>query len=372
MEELAQRMRRVPREGWVVLCAMGWVVFSLWASDPQEVNAESALWAAILTTSVALIVRYPLVGSLAFTLIFTLSIFFSHLFLPSNVFLCAVVMALVGYHGRLRLVLFTGLAVGILGLIDRNSRAIEADFSAVLIWEGFMAVTAFAGWTLGRKVRQKNELAEQWRDEYRKRREELASTLHDSVAASLTSIVMRSEVLAMKEPEGSTLHGELFGIAEDARITMSQVRSLLSLLNAPQDRQEKPSAPTLVDTVKQVTAKMRDHHLRVTVVDESEDMQITNPTLEILHKVLMEGATNAIKYATPESEVLLHLAGSGRNLHIIMSNEIAGDKERRGRLSSSVLSSGLGMRMMRRSVASMGGKLFSHSDGKVWTLSIKF
>ncbi|KQB84699.1 sensor histidine kinase [Corynebacterium oculi] len=371
MEKLTQRMRRVPREGWVVLCAMGWVVFSLWISDPEEINGESALWAAILTTTVALIVRYPLLGSLAFVLSFTLTIFFSHLFLPSNVFLCAVVMALVGYHGRLRLVLLTGAAVGVLGLIDRNSKTIEADFSAVLIWEGFMAVTAFAGWTLGRKVRQKIELAEQWRDEYRKRREELASTLHDSVAASLTSIVMRSEVLAMQEEEGSTLHGELSGIAEDARITMSQVRSLLSLLNAPQDRQEKPSAPTLVETVKEATTKMRDHHLRVTVVDESEDVQITNPTLEILHKVLMEGATNVIKYATPGSEVQLHLAGDGDRLHIILRNEIAGEKERRGRLSSSVLSSGLGMRMMRRSAASMGAKLFSHSDGKTWTLSIK-
>ncbi|WPF66119.1 sensor histidine kinase [Corynebacterium sp. 22KM0430] len=372
MENLAQRMRRVPREGWVVLCAMGWVVFSLWVSDPWEVNAESALWAAILTTSVALIVRYPLLGTLTFVLMFTLTIFFAHLFLPSNVFLCAVVMGLVGYHGKLRLVLFTGVAVGILGLIDRNSKTIEADFSAILIWEGFMAVTAFAGWTLGRKVRQKIELAEQWRDEYRKRREELASTLHDSVAASLTSIVMRSEVLAMQEKEGSTLHGELSGIAEDARITMSQVRSLLSLLNAPQDRQEKPSAPTLVETVKEITAKMRNHNLSVTVVDESEDVQITNPTLEILHKVLLEGATNAIKYATPGSEVLLHLEGSDGGLHIRMSNQIAGEKERRGRLSSSVLSSGLGMRMIRRSVASMGGKLFTHSDGKTWTLSIKF
>ncbi|MBC3186516.1 GHKL domain-containing protein [Corynebacterium sp. zg-331] len=372
MDKLAQAIRCVPREGWVVLCAMSWVVFALWMSEPYEISAESALWTAVLTTSVALVVRYPLLGSLGFLFTFALTVFLPHLFLPPNVFLCAVVMALVGYHGKVRLVLFDGVAVGILGLIDRHSRAIEADFSAVLIWEGFMVVTAFAGWTLGRKVRQKIELAEQWRDEYRKRREELASTLHDSVAASLTSIVMRSEVLAMQEAQGSALHGELSGIAEDARMTMSQVRSLLSLLNAPQDRQEKPSGPALVDTVKEVTAKMREHHLSVIVVDESAEVQITNPTLEMLHKVLLEGATNAIKYATPGSEVRLHAASHEGGLRITMSNEIASEEERRGRLSSSVLSSGLGMRMMRRSVASMGGKLSTHSDGKTWTLSIDF
>ncbi|MEK0372936.1 sensor histidine kinase [Corynebacterium mastitidis] len=372
MEKITEWMRRVPLEGWVFACAMGWVAFALGISDPWEVTAESALWAAILTASVGVAVRYPLFGSVCFLLSFALTIYLPHIFLQPNVFLCAVVMGVVGYHGRARLMLPVGVAVGILGLLDRNSKTIEADFSAILIWEVFVAIAAFAGWTLGRKVRQKIELAEQWRDEYRRRREELASTLHDSVAASLTSIVMRSEVLAMQEPEDGRLHGELSSIAEDARITMSQVRSLLSLLNAPQDKQEKTAAPTLVSTVKEMVAKMRDHHFTVSVVDETEDIQVTNPTLELLHKVLLEGATNVIKYAKPGSEVLLRAEGSGKNLNISLSNQIAGEAERRGRLSSSVLSSGLGMRMMRRSVASMGGKLMSHSDGEVWTLSIKF
>ncbi|KQB86995.1 sensor histidine kinase [Corynebacterium lowii] len=372
MEKITQWMHRMPRDGWVAVCALCWMIFALRISNPWEVTAESALWAVILTASVALAVRYPVGGSIGFLVSFACTVYLPHLFLPPNVFLCAILMAIVGYHGRWWLLIPVGVAVGFLGLIDRNSKTIEADFSAIVIWESFMIVTAFAGWILGRKVRQKIELAEQWRAEYRRSREELASTLHDSVAASLTSIVMRSEVLAMQEPAEGRLHGELSSIAEDARITMAQVRSLLSLLNAPQDKQEKPSAPTLVETVKEVSAKMRDHRLRVSVLDESEDLQITNPTLEIVHKVLMEGATNAIKYATPGSEVRLLVSGSGNNLRIDLINEIAGEKERRGRFSSSVLSSGLGIRMMRRSVASMGGRLLSHSDGEVWTLTIEF
>nr|WP_274709887.1 histidine kinase [Corynebacterium sp. c6VSa_13] len=231
-----------------------------------------------------------------------------------------------------------------------------------------MIVAGAAGWALGRKVRQKAELSAQWQRDYRERREELARTLHDSVAASLTSIVMRSEMLALSHAGEGELEEELSGIAEAGRTTMSQVRSLLGLLNAPQENPEGPKAPSLHESLNKAAEKLRSNGFEALVQDEADALTLTHPVLEILGRVIAECSLNAIKYAQPGSQVTLWAGGTGGAVTVKICNQIA-DAEYRTRPTAKVLSSGLGMEMMRKSISSIGGKLKTETDGRVWTVT---
>lgn len=361
-------LKVVPMEVWVFLACTVLTVVWMLVTDPHSLRLDRIIWTIVLAVSVACIKRFPLSGFLTFVVLFGTASLIPGLYLSPFVFFCVMAIAMVGYTGRLYITIPAAVAVTFLGLIDRRDLSVETSLPVVFTWGLLMAVAAAAGWALGKKTREKAELSAQWQREYAERREELARTLHDSVAASLTSIVMRSEVLALSYEGQEELEKELSDIAADGRTTMSQVRSLLTLLNAPEENPKGPKAPTLQQGITKAAEKLRRNGFAVDVSDEVNAVALTHPTLEILARVLAESSVNAIKYAEPGSKVSIRATGDGDCVTVQIRNRIA-SKDHRSRPSASVLSSGLGMEMMRKSISSLGGKLKTASDGEFWTVT---
>ncbi|MCZ9310312.1 sensor histidine kinase [Corynebacterium uberis] len=368
IKSVIQAFRAVPMEVWVFLSCTTMTIVWMIMTDPDSLRVDRMLWTIVLALSVAAIKRFPLSGFLTFVVLFGSTIVIAELFMSPFVFFCAMAIAMVGYSGRIALMLPAGLLVTVMGLVDRKNLTVETSLPVVFPWMMLMIVAGAAGWALGRKVRQKAELSAQWQRDYRERREELARTLHDSVAASLTSIVMRSEMLALSHAGEGELEEELSGIAEAGRTTMSQVRSLLGLLNAPQENPEGPKAPSLHESLNKAAEKLRSNGFEALVQDEADALTLTHPVLEILGRVIAECSLNAIKYAQPGSQVTLWAGGTGGAVTVKICNQIA-DAEYRTRPTAKVLSSGLGMEMMRKSISSIGGKLKTETDGRVWTVT---
>lgn len=364
-------MRVLHAQVWVILGAALLFGFSALVGGVDNLRVEQVAWALILTCALSVAVRYPQFGFPVFVCAFGLTFFFPEMLWSPGTMLCPIAMMIVAFTGHK---VFTWVAFGVLavlGLIDRSSEGFIADGTTVVVWVLFLGIGAAAGWALGRRARQRAELAAQWEAHAEKQREDLTRVLHDSVAATLTAIVMGSERLALTHREDEELAAELGGLASDARHATEQVRSLLTLVNAP-GGSTKTDAPSIGQSVREAARRLRTQGFKVNVTDSMGETPIAHAVAEVCHRAIGEAVTNIMKYADPGSLVRITVGNKESGFIVRMSNRVA-RPESRGRVGrSGVLSSGLGMPMIRRSVTGVGGSMCTEQDGDTWTTTLSF
>ena len=234
------------------------------------------------------------------------------------------------------------------------------DLLASLIWAAFLAAAVFIGHVLHRIITQRKDLIGQWHNDVRTRRESLARTLHDSVATSLTSVVMRAEALSLQQGLAENTQMELAMIAEQARNSMKEVRGLLHVLSSGSSPRPADSQPSAVDQLYQVADFLETHGFTVETTGTQLDISLDVDSLVILREILAEIATNIIKYAEPRSTV--NLVGEGDESHVIIrfSNVIS------SRSQTSHLTTGLGLPAISQLAESAGGATRTISNSTNW------
>lgn len=203
-----------------------------------------------------------------------------------------------------------------------------------------------------RKTRDQRLAAEQ---RAAQQREALMTALHDSVAATLTSVVMRSETLALTQTDPSAADSAE-AIANDARRAMGEVRDLLRVMKNESVTQGVKSLDEDLDTMVSFLSSHGFHCEAQINVGKNGELALP----EKLSLVFSELAINILKYARPESRVSIEATGSSKSIDLVITSEIAAQQSRQ------YMTTNLGLGEIARRVRRMHGSFGSGKEGDHW------
>ena len=189
----------------------------------------------------------------------------------------------------------------------------------------FLGVFLLAAWATGFVLRSfllsRKRQAEHLKAELERERDRTVKALHGSVASSLTSVVLRSEALAMSGDEQTAKAAKL--IAEDARRSMQEVRQLIRFMRSDDPGElsgaKSMSTPTLDECLRSFSDTLRSHGYTVA---ESGMHGEGLKTIALRHapNAFREIQTNVIKYADKNRPVILAAVEDDHDVQILVQN----------------------------------------------------
>lgn len=196
-------------------------------------------------------------------------------------------------------------------------------------------------------------------------RQELASTLHDTLAADLVRISLSSHSLAslIKEPETVEIAREL----EEA--SRSTLRDLRAVIAATKDYHQSDEATPTTESVVQTCRSMLSARNISLVADLPEDLDYgSSPELrKNIALIIQESAVNILKYGKEGSTASLSIEIPEDNEEVIdlmFSNECStGPVENQGEITG-----GFGLESLSARIANSGGFLDASQRGRRWVL----
>jgi signal transduction histidine kinase len=257
-----------------------------------------------------------------------------------------------------RVALWGGLA-GVLVLIGASEVGVAVDHGDAVPYL-FLPLTAWAaGRALGEREKIAERLAERVRelDEEREahaelsvryERAQIASELHDIVAHAISVMVVQASAGQRLAAHDADLTAEAFtAIADAARQAEQDMGRLVELLG----NEEAIGPPPDLALVEELVERSAGSGLDVTLRLEGEREGLSAPIVEAACRVVREGLTNALRYAsgTPVS-VLVN--GGGDALVVEVENGRAGSDA-----ALTGTGTGNGLRGLRERVGACGGRL---------------
>lgn len=363
------------------LCALTFA--SNLALAPDALSIALVLVALGFCLATALGMRYPRWATALFLLTFSAAMLLQVDEFPAFVFLAPFFCGVIAFGGRLLLTVAVTLSAFVLGTLDPTVTS-PRDYleslapSAVFAWLIFLLLGAGAGWLIGYLDRRNAFLNDSWEADLERTRQDLAETLNDSVAGPLTSVVMQAETMELQldaEPDSQldseAMRKDLHTIVGNSREAMAQSRKLLDLLRSTEQKLSHGKPPSPGQSLSAFTERLKPHGFRVVFTQGSPTKDwLANPSAAtpansisqsqcaallpqetrqrmLVHRLLMEGATNIVKYATPSSPVVVAVENRSKAHSLCIWNEVARD----GTASSALpadLSSDLGLANLQR------------------------
>lgn len=235
-----------------------------------------------------------------------------------------------------------------------------------------------AGWGAGRALREREEVARRLAERVRELEEEreahaalsvryerarIASELHDIVAHAISVMVVQASAgqrLAAHDPE---LTAETFdAIAGAARQAEEDMGRLVALLG---DDRPSGAAPDLA-LVEELVARAGGSGLDVTLRLEGDREQLEPELAQAAYRVVQEGLTNALRYASGAAVSVL-VRGDGDALVVDVENGPAA-----GDIALAGGGTGNGLTGLRERLSAIGGTLEAGSTvSGGWRLSAR-
>lgn len=234
----------------------------------------------------------------------------------------------------------------------------DAPLTAAILGAQMLAAGA-AGWALRRSAKRRQAESERLQRRIEEERERAVLALHGSVAASLTSVVLRSESLAMSGDHQVAQAAQL--IAADARRSMREVRDLIRFMRGDESHMAPNPAPdvSVLDAFTSLADDIRGHGFTVVESGLSSEV-LKNAQLEPVSRVCRELATNILKYGDPACPVIVAALRGESGVTVAVQNSIA------ARQRDTHMTTGIGLREARDLVASHGGTLTWNTEGGTW------
>lgn len=336
--------------------ALNWKVAALGAAalavsaaiQPTGLGALAAGLVAVAIVSLAQ--RWPVSAGCAMLALFLVVSANETVRSPVVVFSVPFLVASQALAGHLRAAAAFAVALGYVCVTSPfTGQWLPYDLSGTVIFAATLAAGLWAGAHLRRQRLQHRAQQRRLEEEMEQRREQLTRALHDSVATTLTSVVMRAETLGLSAADSPAVQETSELIAEETRQAMQEVRHLIQVTRVD-DALEPEPAPidrTISDQVSVTARLLRSHGFTVEGDASARGRRDSFPAG--FERVFAEMATNAMKYARPGSEIRMALEQDGANLRFTMSNEAS----RRRALPA--MTSGFGLKQSARLVAHHGG-----------------
>ena len=269
------------------------------------------------------------------------------------------------------------LAVGIVGgllvtvrvaTVPGPTTALGAEGAGELLLLAAAVLAAVtAAWALGRfrRVRadQLAALAERARraEADREQRDQqaaaeerarIARELHDVVAHSVTVMVRQAEggrYVAAKDPAAAAT--ALATIAETGRTALTDMRSLLGVLDAGGGRGAVDPQPT-IDDLPDLVQRIRASGQRVSLRIDGEPQPLDRAAHLAAYRLVQEALTNVVKHAGPDVEAEVVLTWDRRALRLEVT-----DRGTPPPATAGVRAGGRGLTGMRERLHLAGGRL---------------
>ena len=352
---------RFPNRIWIVGIIM-FLVFALMVPERMLTVLGVATFTAVvfLTT---LVEKYPLVSSIAYIAVYILTTQVSALFNDVTVVWVIIFISVVANSGHAKLAWgcaitllyfsYASFAEGVYFPTD-----IGSVFTNMIIFSGAVLI----GLALYKERLKQAALVEQMQQ----RRDVLTRALHDSVAAKLSSVILRSETLSLSGEVEPSTRATLSLIAEEARLAIGDVRQLLEAMKTNTEFAPPTTRGTLAEQIAEIISLMESHKLRVVWNNQltSKLNRITTPVG--FSNVLSELAMNAIKYSPPESIVQIVSSLEGNFIVTEIANVIADQQ------TSHYLTTGLGIAGISEWADKVGATYTQEQTEDIWTIKVGF
>ena len=309
---------RLPDRIWLVAIIV-FLVGTL--ADPSQTLTIMSLpmfvGVVILTTKIK---SYPILSTVGFIGIIVLATQVPHFFNNAVTLWAIVFISIIANNGRAKLSLTCAMTVLYISSARWiNEGFIPTDFGATLASGLFFVGTILIGLSLHRERVKQEALVEQMRE----RREILTRALHDSVAAKLSSVILRSETLGLSEELEPNIRATLALIAEETRLAIGDVRQLLEAIKTNDEFAPPTAHETLEEQITEIINLMESHKLRTVWDNQLTSDLISTITPDGFSNVLSELAMNTIKYSPAESIVQISTLLEGQILFTEITNVIS-------------------------------------------------
>ncbi|WP_297007914.1 sensor histidine kinase, partial [uncultured Corynebacterium sp.] len=223
--------------------------------------------------------------------------------------------------GLILVLVQTGLA-----MVDFSGHTVDTDPTVLVVILVILGTSFLFGRNRLTQEIRNAALRRTLADTQRRQRLGLARDLHDSVATSLTSVVMRSQALELTATgdENSELRDGLADISRTSRAALEQLRTMLRLLNsemqAGQDSSLTGPPPTVRAALATATRELRAHNLRVNshmALPRAGEPVVDRRTLS---RVLTEMTSNAVKHSPDHATVEIACRTTDDTLIVSMTN----------------------------------------------------
>lgn len=330
-------------------------------------TGPSGLAMFLLSCCCALLaLKHPVISCVAFAFLFLLVAWEPTLRNFGTILGAVFAVGVLAYHARFQLAaLFTAVFIVLGHLNFTRNPILSIELASVGIIVALYAVGLVIGGFVGLSERRHQAAQLKAEQEARLRKEAAVRTLHDSVASSLTSVVMRSEGLLF-EQELKPEYREAVGlISEDTRRAMEEVRTLIRLID--EDDWGAQAVLNSQGTLKEFSSMLTSHGFELEVDGPQQVVTDMSETFPNMGTLLRELATNIIKYADRDHIVRISLAGDTKEddfLTMEIENECA-------QMQPQVhLSSGLGLKELEEDVSKEGGQLDFGYAGSQWRVRL--
>jgi signal transduction histidine kinase len=354
-------LRRFPEA--VVVAAVGIIMLAV---TDRGLDARHYLFVVASVVAVILMGRWPLLGA-----VLTLPVLPFATFLMGNsgaisMVVAAVVIEIVVSNGLLTMGAALVIAHVLLSSIDLTNQTFSVDPLGMLLLAVFFVISYTVGYNRYIQRRRRLELQYSLAESQRRQRLTVARDLHDSVATSLTSVVMRSQALELTltgdDEEAVRVRRELEGISENSRTALEQLRAMLRVLNTElPDEPSVSSNPVPVrDSLRNAVNELRAHDLRVESRVELPRAAAARVDENAVARILVEMTSNAVKHSPSRSTVVLdcHVESSGGSPRFVlsMSNPVA-DASPTESPENQLFSTHIGLSSMRSRASDAGGSM---------------
>ncbi len=350
-----------------VIIAVFLVVFArVEYPDARGIWLEIAVCLAAGTTG-----RWPRAGAVATGVLLTLLLAYPMDLPRFSVLAMFIPMVSLGARGvaGMRPFFFVWYLL-VAGLLDSGLEGSLTEFGLGVVGWLFFALMA---WVAGSSVRVlvvDQEVAEQAKAEALKgERRAIARDLHDTVAYSTTTMIMRAEQAKLRGVSDPELEDDLDFIISAGRNSIRDLRSMLEVLRRSDPETDSvPRSPWRIAPLQEVLDERIEHleslGFEVASFVDMDLNKLPDSIKESLAKVIVEATANMAKHGSTAGPCRVMIERDGVDVTAVFLNAV-------GEVGGGSQQNHLGLVGLRERVEALGGSLNVRSTQPTWVLEVR-
>lgn len=350
----------------LVVCVVVGILGLLICDAPDGITAVILHIAVILTAGCTLI--SPLPSAVAFAILLQVAATHPDLQSPVVFFGTLAVVGILALCLRPPISALCALLLWYLALAEViGGEFIPDDLEVSAVLGAFIVVVWVGGLVIRETLIVRRRESVQYQQQIEDERDRAVKALHGSVAASLTSVVLRSESMAMNATDKNREESLL--IAEDARRAMREVRELIRFMRTNEESEfdagEYQGPPDLLNHLVTIIGKLRSHGF--TVVDSGiNEAVLSGVQMRDGYTVFRELKTNILKYADRSAPVIVAAVREEDAVTLAIQNSIAENTP------DVTMTTEIGLQEAINLVKRDGGTLTFSQSGSTWRSEFTF
>lgn len=323
----------------------------------------------LLCGAAAIVGRWPAIGTAATALLMT-TLLAVHPDEPRpTMFVALIVIASLTAHGRRWLSMAISAWFLVVEFILENTppRPMSVTAPSTIVLLLLVAVA----WGLGAAIRRIGTERTKSRIDrtaaVQAQRRTIARDLHDTIAYSTTSIILRAEQAKLRGVDDPQVEADLDFIISAGRNSMRDLRGMMETLRRNEPGEDAPRSPWQISSLTEVidtkTRELRDQGFAVSTHVDADPAALPESVRETLGKIVTEATANMVKHGDPSGPVSILIESTDEDVEAVFINRPNANGHR-------IDSAQLGLLGARERVEALGGEIQVTSESPDWVVRV--